>query len=79
MLIDPAARGAGVADHEQLGDSGGVPASLSSDLPGEPSLAIERHEGRLDVRYHGFDLDDQQRAPGRVEGEDVDRAALPRR
>ncbi len=53
-----------------------APTTLSREIAREPSLAIDPVEHRLRVRDDGFDLDDDERAGGRVEAEDVDGPAL---
>ena len=76
MLLDPAPRGANVADHKQSGDRGRMPSPLVGDLKGKTLLSVERHERRLDVRHDRLHLDDQDDARLRVECKDVDRAPL---
>ena len=76
MLRDAAPRSPLIADDEQPADRLRDPSSLSGDRATEPDLAVERRERRLEIGHDGFDLDHEHYVRQRVEGENVDGAAL---
>jgi hypothetical protein len=65
---------AGNDDHRR--DAPHRPSHFRSDGPRVPRLDVEQTEQRLQVPQNRLDFDDEQRAAGRVECQQVDPAAL---
>ncbi len=76
MRLDSTARRAGLRDRHERPDSTRTPASSPGDRVSVPDLPIERPEHRLDVRYHGLDLDDQEGRGRAVPRQNVDRTSF---
>jgi len=75
-LRQPATRGPVLREHEKPPHGPSTPAPARRDADGVPRLAIERGEHGLHVRDDRLDLYDEDDPARRVEGEDVDGAAI---
>src|SRR3954452_18531119 len=76
MFPYAASRRGRVDNDEERRDRRSWPAPLGGDPAGEPRLAVERDEHRLQIREDGLHLDDEERAALPVARKDIDRAAL---
>ena len=76
MRRDPAAIRPTLTDDEPGRDRHRIPATLLRDPRRQPPLPVERPDQLVDVDDLRLELDDQQCAPTRMPGQDVDHAAL---
>ena len=76
MRRDPGPIGPSRGNDHPTRNSRRLPAAFLGDLAGEPPLPVERSHQLVDVGDVRLQLDDQERSPARMPGDDVDDAPL---
>jgi hypothetical protein len=76
VVLDSSASGPVIREDQESCCARRIPAAVLCDIVRDPHLAIDPVEHRLHIRDDRLDLDDKERSGRRMEGEDIDRAAL---